>query len=827
MANQYFCQNARRRQAVRDHGTLNGIDYLEVLDTDAPPGSPRQQTLLVRCLKDAPDGLTPHQVRLLGGVRIAPVVVAWVSRARDADLDALLADGRIIAAEHTFFSGLPEREALLLVRTEAAGDFSTYRLCLYPSSEEARAANFDPVLAEVDFSFKVECPSDFDCAPVDTCPPAPQTVPPLDYLAKDYASFRQLMLDRLSVVMPAWTERSPADLGIAVVETLAYAADHLSYFQDAVATEAYLGTARRRPSVRRHARLLDYPMHDGCNARVWVYFEVDATVTLPAATPLLTRTADPRTVIPTLDFEAVRSLHQPTVFELMHDVTLRRAHNEMTVYTWGDEDCCLPGGATRATLRGHFPNLRPGDLLLFEEIRSPETGVREDADPAHRHVVRLTAATLSEDPLGGRFLAVPTDDPVNVTEVAWDAADAFPFALCVNKVINGRLNRVAVARGNVALADTGRTLAAEDLPTATGDRFFRPALAEPGLTHAQPYAPNVPAAEALTQDPRRSLPAITLLDGEGVTWQPRRDLLASDRFDTDFVAELETNGQARLRFGDGVYGRTPPSGLTLTATYRIGNGTTGNVGAGALAHVVTDQVGLVGVRNPLPATGGTDPESLDEVRLYAPQAFRTQERAVTAADYAAVAERHPDVQKAVATRRWTGSWYTLFITVDRRGGRTVDAAFETELRAWIERFRLAGHDVEIDAPRFVPLDLAFTVCVQPGYFQSDVRQALFDVFSNHTLPNGQQGFFHPDRFTFGQPVYLSQVVTAAMQVPGVRYVTLDANAPHRFQRWGQAPNDEVAQGRIALGRLEIARLDNDPNAQENGRLELFMEGGTG
>ena len=82
------------------------------------------------------------------------------------------------------------------------------------------------------------------------------------------------MLDRLAVSMPDWKERNPADLGIALVEMLAYAADHLSYFQDAVATEAYLGTARRRASVRRHARLVDYFMHDGANARAWIAVDV-------------------------------------------------------------------------------------------------------------------------------------------------------------------------------------------------------------------------------------------------------------------------------------------------------------------------------------------------------------------------------------------------------------------------------------------------------------------------------------------------------------------------------------------------------------------------
>ena len=106
------------------------------------------------------------------------------------------------------------------------------------------------------------------------CPPEPRDEPEINYLAKDYASFRQLILDRLALVMPEWHERHVPDLGIALVEVLAYVGDHLSYYQDAVATEAYLDTARQRISVRRHARLVDYVLHEGCNARTWVCVEV-------------------------------------------------------------------------------------------------------------------------------------------------------------------------------------------------------------------------------------------------------------------------------------------------------------------------------------------------------------------------------------------------------------------------------------------------------------------------------------------------------------------------------------------------------------------------
>ncbi len=73
--------------------------------------------------------------------------------------------------------------------------------------------------------------------------------------------------------MPDWQERHIPDIGITLVEILAYVGDYLSYYQDAVATEAYLETARQRISVRRHVRLVDYPMHEGCNARTWLFVD--------------------------------------------------------------------------------------------------------------------------------------------------------------------------------------------------------------------------------------------------------------------------------------------------------------------------------------------------------------------------------------------------------------------------------------------------------------------------------------------------------------------------------------------------------------------------
>ena len=131
-------------------------------------------------------------------------------------------------------------------------------------------------------------------------------------------------------------------------------------------------------------------------------------------------------------------------------------------------------------------------------------------------------------------------------------------------------------------------------------------------------------------------------------------------------------------------GRRPDGGTAFAAVYRVGNGPRGNVGAGALAHVVSGEAAIEAVTNPLAARGGRAPETIEEVRQNAPVAFRTQERAVTPDDYARVAERHPDVQRAAATFRWTGSWHTVFVTADRFGGAAVDTRLEARLRRHLE-----------------------------------------------------------------------------------------------------------------------------------------------
>jgi hypothetical protein len=856
----YRCCDELRRNEVATHPPLNGIDYLEVVDRDLSETDPlRQCTLLVSCLRPVPAGLSRDNVRIFGGDRRKNITVEWAMPAATvlAAPDTLQEHGT-----RGVIDDAADLSLVLVVRVAETGDYSTYTLSLVTSpTDDTPPLNFDRQLSSVQFSFKVDCPSDFDCLPTHLCEAEPAFAPDIDYLAKDYASFRRLMLDRMGLLAPRWQQSHAADYGIALVELLAYAGDQLSYQQDAVATEAYLETARRRVSLRRHALLVDYPMHDGCNARVWLQIEVSAPAVMLAlsTTQFLTRCPgfDPGIERGSKVFDKAMLL-SPTVFEPLHDATLHMAHNTLSFHTWSDKQCCLPRGATRATLAGHFTDLAVGDVLLFEEVLGPRTGSPADADPAHRHVVRLTEVNAVIDPVGD----------VPVTNIAWAAEDALPFALCLSSVSDEQhgkvyLAGVSVARGNLILADHGSTIREEPIgrvpapllflapdcdgdPCAPADAVsvparFRPTVAHGPLTQAatfQPPAmpgqaapkrmafdPAVPAARATDWSMTDVLPQIrlsSLLNTKFHTWEPRRTLLNSGPASSDMVVEVDDDGQAHLRFGDDTNGMRPAVGTEFMATYRIGNGPAGNVGAEAIVHCVAslaDLGGIVGIRNPLAAGGGVEPESAESVRRNAPEAFRTQERAVTPADYAEVTERHSGVQQAAATLRWTGSWHTVFITVDPEADADSDA-LRRDLVPFVDRYRMAGHDLEFDNPIYVSLEIDMHVCAKPDYFRSDVERSLLDLFSNREFANGRRGLFHPDNFSFGDTVYLSRLYAAAQETPGVASVRIDT-----FQRQGTDSQIYLQDGKLPLGRLEIARLDNDANYPERGVLRLEINGG--
>lgn len=816
-----FCRDKRRRDLVLQTQGLNGIDYLEVLGA---AGCGTQ--LAVTFLKDARSlALSPDNIVITGDT--APQITSI----------------------HTPTGSDPLTVTVVL---DSTGDFSSYTFTLVIGGGNSDPpTGIDPQLASVDFSFKAGCPSPVDCLQQNCCP-APSIVPPdIHYLARDYDGFRQAMLDRLATLVPDWNEKHVADPGITLVEALAYAADRVSYLQDAVNTEAYIGTAHSRISLRRHGRLVDYHVQEGANARAWVCIATNSdNLTVPLGTQIYPLVSGLGPSIEPNSYDSTLLEASPgPVFESLAELTMFAKHNQMDFYTWGEGQCCLPVGSTEATLSGNYPNLVAGDVLIFEEMVGPETGDPPDADPNHRWAVRLTSATVwdqSKNPLVDPVYNPPTP----LTYIAWQSADALPFPLCLSSVTDAdhgsmALSGVSVAHGNVLPADQGVWTTNESLGTvppplpspvagmgcncaaAPGALVPRPAykptLVNQPLTFQVPFDASAPAFSFLVPDVSTVQPQITLFANDGTQWKPIEDLLDEDGESALFVPEIEYDHTAHLRFGDGTYGASPEQGIAFAATYRTGNGIAGNVGREALAHVLFSGPGIIGVRNPIVAGGGTDPENMEHIRQVAPFQFQSQLRCVTAQDYGDMAATVAGVAEAKGTMRWTGSWFTAFVSVEPNTdqGIVLPAPVTQAVTTSLNRMRMMGVDLAVEPARLVGLRIGLGICVAPSFFQGDVYAAIWKALVTGDSCSGVLGLLDPAHFQFGATVYASQIIAAAQKTTGVAAVSLVT-----FERMDTPTPPGIAPPpQITMGRLEIPRCDNDPNHADRGLLVLTMDGG--
>ncbi len=683
--------------------------------------------------------------------------------------------------------------AQLELTLSQGGDFSDYTLHIADPS-------LDPQFNCYTFNFKIDCPRIADCqAPA--APSAPLPVdPPIDYLTRDYNSFFLALTNFLPTRVPSFNESSEADIAITLGELFSYVGDQLSYYQDAVANEAWLTTCRQRLSAKRHARLVDYRMYDGVAARAVLFFNVSIPTIIPQRLAIATNDPNPS---------------QRLIFETDESILCRPEFMAITPWTWLGADCCLPSGATQADLTGDLTAFQPGDLLLVEEVLGPVTNpdcsvawIPEAADPVHRQIVRIVSTVLLSDPLapGGAQA---------VTRAVWQDRDALTWPACM--VAGGQI--VTMFRGNLVRASNGQTISNETLDPVSFTLqqgpltfLFNAGQAAPPWTWLFP-------PDAI--DPRQTVSTVQLsVDGE--IWTEEESLLSSQSNDKNFVVDTDDQGRGILRFGDGQLGQSLPLNAVVTATYRIGIGSDGNTGRDTLVSPVTAfPGGVVLVRNPLPGFGGIDPEPIENVRRDAPQAFQSvQYRAVTAQDYADAAKLVPGVANAVAGFRWTGSWLTIFVGIDPAGRSVVPRGLLASVRKQLNEYRQTGYDLDVRPPEYIPLRIDLRICIAQGVFQADVLTAVNATLTSGLQPDGSPGFFNPDRFTFGQSLYLSALYAAVQDIPGVTAV--HATAFHPLMR---QPDHEIAASEITAGPFQVLRLDNDPSIPENGVLKLYPEGG--
>jgi hypothetical protein len=281
----------------------------------------------------------------------------------------------------------------------------------------------------------------------------------------------------------------------------------------------------------------------------------------------------------------------------------------------------------------------------------------------------------------------------------------------------------------------------------------------------------------------------------GVAWKLIDNLSAAGPADRVYTLQTSSNGKTYVVFGDGVTGARLPSGQeNVTASYRRGIGAGGNLDAGQLSLALSRPLGLKSVVNPVPATGGGDPETLEEARLSLPFPLRTLGRIVTLQDYEDFARASAGVAKASAHWIWDGRRWTALVTLAGPDGESIppDTPAYTNL---LDAIGKAG-DPHVSAalanyrPR--PFNLDATLIVDRAYVAetvlADAKQKLRVAFG-----------FRARRFA--QPVFASETIAELQRVEGVIAVDLNGLffADAAFDPNAPAPESLAAQGPTLSG----------------------------
>jgi hypothetical protein len=740
---------------------------------------------------------------------------------------------------------------VLRIDTAEPGDFTLYKFGI----NDARVDRF---FNHIPLNFKANCPSDLDCKqPPHECAPEDWVDFPVDYQARDFESFRQALTDFASLRYPNWTDRLEADAGMMLLEMMSAMGDEMSYYQDRVGREAHLETASERRSVRRHARLLDYDMHDGLGATTWL----DVTV-LPA---------DSGQILAGHKVWAKSDGGETTMFEVgasLQDIIVEKEYfveadrNSFDPHFWDEDEVCLPAGSTELYISGHHQGtLAPGspnnaDWLVLKTAESP--GI-----PSKRHLVNIKEVVDDNDPVFG----------LPITRITWDIEYATPFEMDL-EVLEVRGNIVPIMAGETFWE---RFIVGEDPDlVAMSDPDYGPLSraverAGPGDVTIYLYSLTDSDLRPLVWEGDQAVkasPAIHIYPVEFVdpNWDPlgtadwdwQRSLLGSPSSqpnDTDYTLDdglwrrvvsyrrpdglfihqdYATGAGKTIRFGDGEFGIIPAEGTIFQLVYRLGNGVAGNVEPDVIKEFEAayldeaanpprnfDMTFVESISNPFGATNGQDEESLSDVKALAPQAFRSVTfRAVRKEDYAEAAERLDWVQKAGAEFRWTGSWLTGFVTPDPLDTVVVRPEQNRELSAQMERFRQAGREIYPAKPIYANMDLEIDLCIEAHAYPLEVKARVMLALFGKGGPRPVEGYFSPDRFTFGTPLDRTTLEATMQLVPGVKAVE-----QIRYRRRGWFTWQVFTDFEYDPGDNVIIRISNDLLRPEQGTVKIFTHGG--
>lgn len=207
-------------------------------------------------------------------------------------------------------------------------------------------------------------------------------------------------------------------------------------------------------------------------------------------------------------------------------------------------------------------------------------------------------------------------------------------------------------------------------------------------------------------------------------------------------------------------GRLPTGVNNVTAIYRVGSGLAGNLEAGRLTTVMTPVLGITGVVNPVAADGGSDAETLEDMRASAPQSIRTLDRVVSLSDFEVFARRFRGIGKALATELHVGMRSVVLLTIATTDLQSPVVGSDTieDLRAALAAVGAPRRIVRIEGFEDLAAQVTVSLATDPAYRRSDVEAAVRTALA---------GAFSRERRGFGEALHESSVLAEIQKVTGV------------------------------------------------------------
>ncbi|MBL4647784.1 MAG: hypothetical protein JKY13_02340 [Gammaproteobacteria bacterium] len=239
----------------------------------------------------------------------------------------------------------------------------------------------------------------------------------------------------------------------------------------------------------------------------------------------------------------------------------------------------------------------------------------------------------------------------------------------------------------------------------------------------------------------RGMRADIIVTTEGKIWQEVESLVEqSQPTDHHYMVNVTEEGYLKLTFGDGRYGRRLPGGIdNVRIQYRQGSGTVGNVNAQQLTTIVKSNALVDAVRQPVAASGGSDMQTLGEVRQGISTSTSSLGRAVSLPDFETLTVNNASVWQAKAVLTPTQGVNVVILPA---GGSELSDELSANLLAFLQNHTTPGTVVNVSSYTPLYLNLSITVFIDetettPASVTQMIRQQLLAAFSTATRLLGQ------------------------------------------------------------------------------------------